>query len=131
MHSSVRISPAVETQKEVTLPRIHIIALLVVAMASICGATRMDSEQAPASLTAHSSRHLRATDDIPRDANTEERSPNVDIMISDAARKVKEATWWKVKFALWKYLLQKNPMQAREDLGQGSVEVRLVVTHNL
>ncbi|KAL3674867.1 hypothetical protein V7S43_000793 [Phytophthora oleae] len=98
------------------LSRLYIIALLVVAVVSTCGAT-IDSEQAPAFKNDRSSRHLRARGDVPKGANTEERSPNIDIMISDAAKKVKKATWWKVKFAVWKHLLRKDPHQARGDLG--------------
>ncbi|KAG1686643.1 hypothetical protein DVH05_006437 [Phytophthora capsici] len=88
-----------------TFPRLYFIALLVVAMISNSTAIRMTS------------RHLRGMNDVPRGANTEERAPNVDIMISDAAKKVKKATWWKVKHAFWKHILQKDPYQVRDDLG--------------
>ncbi|KAK1947543.1 hypothetical protein P3T76_001553 [Phytophthora citrophthora] len=97
--------------------RLHVVALLLVAMISTSGGTQIVGEQAPGLLTAPSSRHLRTIKDVPRDAKTEERAPNIDILISDAAKKVKKATWWKVKFAVWKYLLGKNQHDVRGDLG--------------
>ncbi|KAG1711357.1 hypothetical protein DVH05_008609 [Phytophthora capsici] len=98
-------------------PRLYAIALIVVALISTCGGTRMDEKQPLALLTTRSSRHLRSIDDRPRDTKTEERGPNIDIMISDAAKKVKKATWWKVKFAVWKHLLRKDPHDVRGILG--------------
>ncbi|KAK1945603.1 hypothetical protein P3T76_002651 [Phytophthora citrophthora] len=68
----------------------------------------MDDEKS----LAYSSRHLRGKHDEPSDANEEEQEPNVDIIISDAAKKMKKATWWK-------YFQGKDVHQARKDLGMG------------
>ncbi|KAK1945606.1 hypothetical protein P3T76_002654 [Phytophthora citrophthora] len=89
----------------------YVIALLAVATISNCTAIEQ----------VFSSRHLRGIDNGPSDADTEERGPNVDIIISDAAKKVKKATWWKVKHAWWKHIQGKDTQQARWDLGMGNM----------
>ncbi|KAG1704357.1 hypothetical protein DVH05_006365 [Phytophthora capsici] len=111
-----RLDP--KKSREMTFPRLYVIVLLVVVMISNSTATRMTS------------RHLRGMNDVPREANTEERGPNVDIMISDAAKKVKKATWWKVKHAFWKHILQKDPYQVREDLGMKLMGQQALVHKN-
>ncbi|KAK1945607.1 hypothetical protein P3T76_002655 [Phytophthora citrophthora] len=98
--------------------RLYVIALLVVVMISNCNATQMDDTQLLAVKTT-SSRHLRGNNDGQNGANTEERGPNVDIIISDAMKNVKKATWWKVKHAWWKHILGKDTLKARKDLGMG------------
>ncbi|GMF25118.1 unnamed protein product [Phytophthora lilii] len=50
-------------------------------------------------------------------ANTEERGPNIDIAIADAAKKFNKKVIWQIQFALWKHILRRTPLQARGKLG--------------
>ncbi|GMF25120.1 unnamed protein product [Phytophthora lilii] len=55
------------------------------------------------------------------EANNEERVPNIDIAIADAAKKVNKKVVWKIKFAVWRYLIQRTPLKAREKMGMGGM----------
>ncbi|GMF17443.1 unnamed protein product [Phytophthora lilii] len=54
--------------------------------------------------------------------STEERVlPNIDLVVSDAAKKLNKEVVWKIKFAIWKYLLRRTPLQARKKMGMSGM----------
>ncbi|EGZ29641.1 hypothetical protein PHYSODRAFT_284492 [Phytophthora sojae] len=66
-------------------------------------------------------RFLRGTSKETNAAVAEERSPNMDLIIKDAASEVKKAVFWKFKFAVWKHLLRRDTHTARQKLGMGNM----------
>ncbi|POM61815.1 Avirulence protein (Avh) [Phytophthora palmivora] len=95
--------------------RLPVLVLVVVALFASSGIAL--SLTPPFSKTDMKTRHLRVNDETPDATDTEERSPNVDIILKDTASKVNKATFRKLKFVVWKYLLGKTPQDARKKLG--------------
>ncbi|ETI39107.1 hypothetical protein F441_15077 [Phytophthora nicotianae CJ01A1] len=75
-------------------------------------------KQPPAFKTSdRRNRNLRVNENAPENVITEERGPNVDIIIKDTASKVNKATFRKLKFFVWKYLMRVTTQDARKKLG--------------
>ncbi|KAJ8533256.1 hypothetical protein ON010_g13998 [Phytophthora cinnamomi] len=106
----------------------HCVLLAVVTFLSIPNAlsAAVDGQQAgflpdqfqTISGTIDGNRFLRGASKV---SVTEERLPNMDIIIKDAASKAKKAVIWKIKFAIWKYILGRDPQAARHKLGMGNM----------
>ncbi|ETN03790.1 hypothetical protein PPTG_23746 [Phytophthora nicotianae INRA-310] len=62
-------------------------------------------------------KNSEVNENAPENVITEERGPNVDIIIKDTASKVNKATFRKLKLFVWKYLTRVTTQDARKKLG--------------
>ncbi|KAE9048193.1 hypothetical protein PR003_g763 [Phytophthora rubi] len=101
--------------------RLHAVVLLalitLLASSNTVSATTQTVSDASKSAVNTSTRFLREVTKANEVANAEERAPNLDIVIKDAATKAKKSTIWKLKFAVWKTILRRTPLEVRAKLG--------------